>query len=43
MFSGPKATEIYCMKDDFHKEFEKKKKNVWLKTGIINTRTSRTG
>ena len=44
MFSEVKVTEIYCMADDFCKEFAKvQKKNIWLKTSVISIGTSRTG
>ena len=33
MFSEAKVTEIFCMADDFCKEFAKTQKNIWfLKT-----------
>lgn len=43
MFSEDKVTGIYCMADDFCKEFAKVQENTWLKTRIINIGTSRTG
>ncbi len=43
MFSEAKVTEIYCMADDFCKEFAKIQKNIWLKTRIISIGTSLTG
>ena len=51
MFSEAKVTEIYCMADDFCKEFAKVqekyllrcRKNIWLKTGNISIGISRTG
>ena len=54
MFSEAKVTEIFCMADDFCKEFAKTqekymvdlpkhRKNIWLKTRIISIGISRTG
>ncbi len=43
MFSEPKVTEIYCMADDFCKEFALQQENIWLKTRIINTVTNPIG
>ena len=40
MFSEDKVTEIYCMADDFCKEFAKVQ---WLKTKIISIGTSLIG
>lgn len=42
MFSETKVTEIYCMADDFCKEFAIVQKNIWLKTRSISIGTSRT-
>ena len=35
MFSEAKVTQIYCMADDFFKEFAKVWKKIRLKTRII--------
>ena len=43
MFPEAKITEIYCMADDFCKEFAKVQGNIWLKTEIIGTGTNPTG
>ena len=32
MFSEVKVTEIYCMADDFCKEFTVQRANTWLQT-----------
>ena len=32
MFPKSKVTEIYCMADDFCKEFTLHRKNIWLRT-----------
>ena len=31
MFPESKVTEIYCMADDFCKEFTLQQKNIWLR------------
>lgn len=43
MFSEAKVTEIYCMADDFCKEFAKIQENTWLTTRIVSIGTSPTG
>lgn len=43
MFPESKVTEIYCMADDFSKEFALQQENIWLKTRNISTVTSLTG
>jgi len=40
MFTESKVTEIYCMSDDFCKEFTSEQKNIWLQISIVGIVTS---
>ena len=43
MFSEAKVTEIFCMADDFCKEFAKVQGKYMVETGTISIGTDRTG
>ncbi|SDH52135.1 hypothetical protein SAMN05192582_100765 [Bacteroides ovatus] len=42
MFSEAKVTEIYCMGDDFCKEFTLQQENRWSKIQLLSIGTNRT-